>query len=186
MTINLSRLLAVVAAFFSIWTGLINTTATADQGRPDYCASHPTLQTAAHARERANKGWDAKHLKTREGAIERVRIQSHCAPTKSGRRHVKQAIDHARHKYKKAVQLAKYTPYDCGSNGNWAIPCYIVYRESHYQWGAYNSSSGARGPYQFLGWPVPWPVTSKADKLAHHKMAYKLWDGGAGCSHWSC
>jgi len=88
----------------------------------------------------------------------------------------------AHHGYRLAVR--RLTPYDCGHHGRFAIPCGIVDRESRFSWGAYNSSSGARGPYQFLGWNVPWPVRSAADRLAHHRMAAKLWAGGFGSSHW--
>ena len=82
------------------------------------------------------------------------------------------------------LELRRIAPFDCGSHGRFAVPCGIVARESRYSWGAYNSSSGALGPYQFLGWRVPWPVRGSADKLAHHRMAAKLWAGGAGASHW--
>lgn len=88
----------------------------------------------------------------------------------------------AHHRYRLA--LARLTPYDCGRHGRFAIPCGIVARESRFSWGAYNYSSGARGPYQFLGWRVPWPVRSAADRLAHHRMADRLWAGGAGAGHW--
>lgn len=81
-------------------------------------------------------------------------------------------------------ELARIAPYDCGVHGHFAVPCGIVARESRYSWSAYNSSSGALGPYQFLGWRVPWPVRSAADRLAHHRMAARLWAGGAGASHW--
>lgn len=72
------------------------------------------------------------------------------------------------------------TPY-----GEWAIPEYIVECESHGSWSAYNPS-GAVGPYQLLGKGAPFPVTSKADKLTHHRIASDLWAGGAGASHWVC
>jgi hypothetical protein len=80
--------------------------------------------------------------------------------------------------------IAGVTVYE-GGGGCWAIPAEIVACESGYSWSAYNSS-GARGPYQFLGWPVPWPVDSVADKRAHHRMAASLYAGGAGRSHWVC
>lgn len=82
-------------------------------------------------------------------------------------------------------EVAALTPYDCGSNGSFAIPCYIVNCESRYSWSAANPS-GAVGPYQLLGWGAPWPVRSQADKTAHHRIAAQLWSGGAGASHWVC
>lgn len=77
------------------------------------------------------------------------------------------------------------TPYPGPNGTRWAIPYYIVACESHGNWNAYNPS-GARGAYQFLGWNVPWPVRSEADKVAHHRMAARLWAGGRGASHWVC
>ncbi len=47
-------------------------------------------------------------------------------------------------------------PYSGGGKW-WAIPYSIVSCESGGSWSAYNPS-GAEGPYQMLGWPVPWPV----------------------------
>ncbi len=82
------------------------------------------------------------------------------------------------------LELRAIAPYDCGSHGRFAVPCWIIARESRYSWDAYNSSSGARGPYQLLGWRVPWPVRTAADRLAHHRMAARLWAHGAGASHW--
>jgi len=78
------------------------------QGRPDYCDRYPALQTAHGAYKRAQKGWNAKKVKTNRGAQKRVRIQSHCAPTKQGRKHVKLAIKKARKHYKKAEVRALY------------------------------------------------------------------------------
>lgn len=83
-------------------------------------------------------------------------------------------------------RIEALTPYDCGSAGSFAIPCYVVACESGYSWSAYNSS-GAAGVYQIMPeWGRPWPVTSIADKLAHHRLAARIWDGGAGASNWVC
>lgn len=95
--------------------------------------------------------------------------------------------DHLRRyrlRHRRRLELRQIAPYDCGANGRFAVPCGIVARESRYSWHAYNYSSGARGPYQFLGWRVPWPVRGAADRMAHHRMAARLWAGGAGASHW--
>ena len=65
-----------------------------------------------------------------------------------------------------------------------AIPRYIVQCETNGysgegRWHATNGSTN--GPYQFIGWPVPWPARSDADKLEHHQMASQL-----GLSNWAC
>lgn len=100
----------------------------------------------------------------------------------------KQEKELNRYAQKKKSQFSLYreyrllTPYRCqgGAYGTWAIPCYVIACESGFSWSAYNPS-GARGPYQFLGWPVPWPVRNFKDKVAHHRMGSQL-----GLSHWVC
>jgi hypothetical protein len=83
-------------------------------------------------------------------------------------------------------QIAALTPYNCGSAGRFAVPCGIVSCESGFSWSAYNSS-GAAGPYQEMAMHGrPWPVRSLADQLEHHRIAARLWAGGAGASHWVC
>ena len=69
--------------------------------------------------------------------------------------------------------------------GCWTIPAYVVSCESGGSWSSYNGSSGASGPYQFVGWPVPWPVTSYEQAQQHHEMARRLWAGGSGAGHWT-
>lgn len=83
-------------------------------------------------------------------------------------------------------EFVALTPYECGSAGRFAIPCYIVACESGFSWSAYNPS-GAASVYQIMAeHGRPFPVTSAADKLAHHRIAAALWDGGAGASNWVC
>lgn len=89
-------------------------------------------------------------------------------------------------------KIARITPYHC-YGGRWAVPCSIIGTESKGSWTAVNTEgSGAIGPYQFLGWPVPWPVIVRShyqtlkNELAHHRMARTLWGqqtAGVAC-HW--
>jgi hypothetical protein len=83
-----------------------------------------------------------------------------------------------------ARAIRRLTPYRC-SFGRSAIPCYVVMCESGGRWNAWNPS-GAIGPYQLLGWGAPWPVRTRADRLAHHRIAARLWNGGRGASNWVC
>ncbi len=84
-------------------------------------------------------------------------------------------------------QIRKLTPYRCAT-GRWAIPCSIIACESGGRWWVENSI-GAKGPYQFLGKRVinryHWPVRNLSDRLAHHRLASNLWQGGNGRSHWA-
>lgn len=75
----------------------------AADARPPVCDKHPILATASGAVERANKGWNAREMKTRRRPQARVRIQRRCAPSQKGRRHVREAINHARMKFGKAA-----------------------------------------------------------------------------------
>ena len=73
-----------------------------------------------------------------------------------------------------------------GPNGTWwAIPWWIVSCESYGGRWDVVSYAGALGAYQLLNWPVPWPVNSFADQVAHHEMAAYLW-ANYGASKWDC
>lgn len=82
-------------------------------------------------------------------------------------------------------EIRRLTPYRCHF-GRSAIPCAIVMCESHGRWTAYNRS-GAAGIYQIM--PVhhrPWPANTRAARLAHHRIAARLWNGGRGARNWVC
>lgn len=82
--------------------------------------------------------------------------------------------------------LAEITPYDCGSRGHAAIPCYVVECESHFDWGAVNPSSGAFGWYQLL--PSTYSgVCESCDRSEYdqHLAASRVWARSGG-SEWSC
>jgi len=125
--------------------------------------------------------------------MQKKRIERHrrCARTpdtrewmvRSARRHRQRFKDHRREQLETDC-IPGVTVYS-GGGGCWSIPYDIVACESGGSWSAYNPS-GARGPYQLLGWPVPWPVGSVEDKRAHHRMASQLWAGGSGRGHWVC
>lgn len=87
---------------------------------------------------------------------------------------------------RKIARDRRYTPYDCGEYGYYAIPCYIVACESGYRDVAYNPS-GAAGPYQIMAsWGRPWPIRSRADRIEHDRIAAAIWNGGAGAGNWVC
>lgn len=94
------------AAVGAVVAALTLPAAASADARPPICDKHPVLRTAKGSVERANKGWNARKVKTNDEAIRRVRVQRRCAPSKKGRRHVRGAIDHSRHKYKRAVEAA--------------------------------------------------------------------------------
>lgn len=82
-------------------------------------------------------------------------------------------------------QIRSITPYRCAT-GRFAIPCYVIRCESHGRWTVYNRS-GAAGPYQIM--PMhgrPWPANTAAKRLAHHRIAARLWNGGRGARNWVC
>jgi hypothetical protein len=111
--------------------------------------------------------------------------KSNGQPTDDFRRHRRCVPPGAREHIKRAKQLAEVTPYPGPGDSYWAIPASIVACESGYSWRAANPS-GAVGPYQLLGWGAPFPVHGFADRLAHHRIASRLYAGGAGRSQWVC
>lgn len=149
----------------------------------------PLVSTTDGAHKRAQQGWDSKALKTRAGKIAKVRLQARCVPEGKPEEFVRSQIEKAQKQYKEALAAqaatSSLTPYDCGSAGSFAIPCYIVECESGYSWNAANPS-GAVGPYQLLGWGAPYPADTKAEKMKNHRIAAELWAGGAGASNWVC
>lgn len=101
-------------------------------------------------------------------------------------------IARAEHSVEKKID--KLTPYSCWTvTGRFrsAKPCWVITQESAMvkvgPWNALNTwVSGtpclrrACGPYQFVGWNVPWPVIVRSHyetlkrKLAHHRQASRM------------
>lgn len=100
------------------------------------------------------------------------------------------------HRAEKSVEkkIDKLTPYSCWTvTGTFrsAKPCWVITQESAMvkagPWNALNTwvqgipcLRRACGPYQFLGWNVPWPVIVKSHyetlkrMLAHHRQASRM------------
>lgn len=121
---------------------------------------------------------------------ERAKIEDYqhhklCIRSPQVRKELAELRDRLKRKLERQQEIAALTPYEGPNGTHWAIPWSIVSCESGGSWSAYNPS-GAVGPYQLLGWGAPFPVTSEADKLAHHRIAAMVWDGGAGRSNWVC
>lgn len=99
-----------------------------------------------------------------------------------------------RHLY--TLEYRNLTPYVCGDglHMRFALPCYIVFRESRYDQTAKNSKSTAGGWYQFIDgtWFAYggsntgcYHVAACASALEQHQVASRAWAGGAGSSHWA-
>ena len=114
-----------------------------------------------------------------------LRKHKFCLRDEGRRERIARYRDKVVEQYRNALVARSLTPYPGPGGTHWAIPWSIVACESGGDWGAYNPS-GAVGPYQLLGHGAPFPVTSEADKLAHHRIASDLWAGGAGRSAWVC
>lgn len=83
-------------------------------------------------------------------------------------------------------RIAALTPYDCGSAGSFAIPCYIVECESGYSWSAVNPTSGAFSPYQFLpSTYAAYCTTCDRSREDLHRAAGELYRE-AGGAPWVC
>lgn len=72
---------------------------------------------------------------------------------------------------------------DPAGAGCWVIPASCVMAESGGSWTAQNPASPARGPYQLLSHGEPWPVTTRAQAMEHHRIAAALY-ASSGLSPW--
>jgi hypothetical protein len=79
-----------------------------------------------------------------------------------------------------------------GTCGGDLPPCYVMYRESRGDYGAYNPNGcypyGCYGKWQFSGaWAcklgLPCDIAS-ATPAQQDEAARQLWAGGSGCSNW--
>lgn len=86
-------------------------------------------------------------------------------------------------KQAKTRKARRYTPYSC-TFGRSPIPCRIIWCESRGSWTARNPS-GAIGRFQLLGKGAPWPANTWERRRAHERIAFRLFAGGAGASHWA-
>ena len=151
---------------------------------PAQAAKCPSKYDRADFHRIAGKAYDGRHATARHERRTLARVVRCQRRPRASARVIGDHRRRYRRRHLRRIELRSIAPYKCGSHGRFAVPCSIVARESRYSWSAYNTSSGALGPYQFLGWRVPWPVRSAADQIAHHRMAARLWAGGAGASHW--
>ena len=151
---------------------------------PAQAAKCPSKYDRADFHRIAGKAYDGRHATARHERRTLARVVRCQRRPRASARVIRDHRRRYRGRHLRRIELRSIAPYKCGSHGRFAVPCSIVARESRYSWSAYNTSSGALGPYQFLGWRVPWPVRSAADQIAHHRMAARLWAGGAGASHW--
>jgi hypothetical protein len=135
------------------------------------------LHTPNHVRSYVKKVFRRDNI-TRK-ALKRVRVLRGRLCGKDRRQALRFVRKHRRAYKERQRRLQSLTPY-CANGQCWAIPVQIVMCESGGRWDAYNPS-GAMGPYQLLGW-----LPRGASKMAQHRMAAKLWNGGAGASHWVC
>jgi len=98
-------LVILIAVILGIIVGLVIADDSKGFGKTnvDRCPNQPeVLKTAAGAHKRAQKAWDSRKVKRDQQTIKRVRIQARCAPTKEGRKYVREQIDQAKRQYRKA------------------------------------------------------------------------------------
>jgi hypothetical protein len=169
-------------------------------GRPDYCAKYPALQTVDGSKQRAKKGWNADKVKTNKGAQERVRIQSHCAPTKEGRKRIRDRIAKARSAYKAAkFEQARERLYDKITSAPGQARLAVLRQcESTNRYNDPSAPAGAYGMLQgwslslsywtkkltrYFGYPSSPPYTATPDQ---QDIAASLLYQHHGTSPWEC
>lgn len=140
-----------------------------------------------------------RHVSKRAGR--QVQTMMRCQHSPRAERKMRTFRRYHRAMYRVQRQIAAITPFGPCFGEKWAIPCWTIGRESSGGWNVVNRGClarygffgpCARGPYQFLKKPVPWPVFVKDKlatlrrKLAHHRYAVRLrWqDAHLGTCHW--
>lgn len=126
----------------------------------------------------ANGDFRARPYRSR--ASHRLTKLRKCARTQKTYRKMLKTHKRRKRTHAWVARIDAITPY-----GKWAIPPYIVMCESGGAWSAYNPS-GASGPYQLLGKGAIMPASYPRAWAQHHTIAYNLWAGGNGASHWVC
>lgn len=117
-------------------------------------------------------------------ARQRLVRMRRCAYSVQARKNIRRANRKFRKLHRERKLIRSVTPYNCGSHGWFAVPCYIVAKESRFRCTAKNSKSSAYGYYQLLdtwyGHLGRYPTCAE-----QHRLAAKLWNGGRGVSNWS-
>lgn len=113
-------------------------------------------------------------------AKHRLVRQRRCQHSTDARKNVRRANRRFRNQHQARRELMSLRPYDCGSHGRFAVPCYIVACESNFN--PYADNGSHFGYYQCR---YDYECGTR-DIAAQHRGAAKLWDGGAGSSHWAC
>lgn len=157
---------------------------------PGTCDRSTAVHHIGEAKQTLRAGWAKKKWGDRSPVkpAQRREIANHLACLHRGKD--RKAIKRYAHERKEAfflyAEYRSYTPFRCGKGmySFYAIPCYIIECESHFDWWASNSS-GALWIYQLLGWGAPAPVNWAA-KVENHRIAHEVSSGSRNFSPWVC
>lgn len=185
MHITTTKRLQLAAAISTI---VVTTIVPADAQQAPVAAQCPAgNMSVAQYRDYARAVYRRDTIKT--DAIGRLRYMVRCQHSAWATRQVTQL-----RKRFKAQRIERKRADRCTPYGEWAIPGYIVMRESRGDPHARNSSSTAGGFYQIIDstwWSAggthyadshPAAVAPEAEQ---HCVAHRLWAGGAGSHHWA-
>ncbi len=121
-----------------------------------------------------------KRNKVSKSAAKRIQIMRICQHSGKARVKAKRLTRRLRKAWKEHQAIRSITPYNCGSHGWFAVPCYIVQCESTFN--PYADNGSHFGYYQCR---YEYECGTR-NIAAQHRGAAKLWDGGNGSSHWEC
>jgi len=149
--------------------------------RPAGCSKTYTIK---HFRRAARSVYRSPSKVTRADK-KKIKKKIHCARKAASKKIMRAKVARWKRWRISRERYWQLTPYLGPHGSRWAIPWGIVRCESGGSWSAYNPS-GASGPYQLLGHGAPFPADTRAERMANHRIAARLWNGGRGRSAWVC
>ena len=158
---------------------------------PYSCDGKPMQFHVHRARVVLQRAYDLKHWRHRPHGDDLLGYHKHkfCVLLESAKADLaalrdklaERFAEYARDQRQSAKSWCSPTPIASGA-GCWEIPVSCVMSESGGSWSAANPS-GAVGPYQLLGHGAPYPVTSRAQAMEHHRIAASLY-ASQGLAPW--
>ena len=199
-----SGALVVVAMLQSTSLSIAGETEKPENSAPGSCDERTVAYHVDHAKALLDHAyrhvrWDEPSIATRR-ENRRIRVHRLCLTEKADRDRItayRARVDASRDAWRRRQAKRfrnKYTPYDCGRHGFFAIPCAIVECESRFDFKARNKWSTAGGAYQIIEstwyrnggkrYSGHYPA-AKASEREQHVIGRRVWER-EGRGSWQC